>query len=119
MPMIEFITPIITVSEANSSEHWLKKSKRHKLQKKWIWIYWKKQNYTVKTPCVITLTRIGGRKLDVGDNLPMSLKYVRDAISEMIHPNLPPGKADDDPLITWLYNQEPGDFKGVKINIEY
>lgn len=101
-----FTIPIRTVSEANSSEHWSKKSARHKKQKKWVRIYMNGKG--IHPPCHIKLTRIAPRKLDKDDNLPTSFKYIKDYIADVIKPGLAPGRADDDETITWDYAQEKG-----------
>jgi len=72
----------------------------------------------IKPPLKITMTRCSPRSLDAGDNLPMSLKYFRDAVAEWIHPGLQPGRADDDPLIEWAYAQIKRTQQSVIIEIE-
>ncbi len=107
--------PIATVSEANTFEHWTDKHRRHKKQKERTHLMLPAQKYPL--PCSINLTRISPRNLD-GDNLVSSMKHIRDAVAEKIHPGLAPGRADDDPLITWNYSQEKGQPKqqGVRIS---
>lgn len=65
-------------------------------------------------PCNVRLTRIG-RRLD-DDNLRGALKYIRDAIAELLVPGLAIGRADDDERINWEYNQEKGKV-GVRIEV--
>jgi hypothetical protein len=67
-------------------------------------------------PCHIVLTRIGKKKLD-SDNLPMSMKWVRDAVADQLIPGLLPGRADDDSRITWDYAQEIAKEYAVRIEI--
>lgn len=113
----EFLIPIRTISEANTSEHWSKKSVRKKKQAYWVRIFMK--GSSAQPPCHIKLTRIAPRRLD-DDNNTMALKYVRDAIADQINPGLAPGRADDSCHgITWEYDQEKGIPKsyGVKIEI--
>lgn len=114
--IVDWDTYIKTVSEANSSEHWTKKAKRHRLQKKSIWAFFKRDNPNITLPCLIKLTRIGKKLLD-DDNLPVSMKYIRDAIADQIFPNLAPGQADNDKRLKWEYSQEIGSKYGVKIEI--
>lgn len=109
---------IKTVSEANSSEHWSKKHKRHKLQKKALAWKWLEENPSISLPCKVKLSRIAPRLLDFGDNLPVSMKYIRDAIADKIIPGLAVGRADDDPNITWDYGQERGGVKEYAVRIE-
>lgn len=107
--------PIYTVSEANTQQHWTKKKKRTDLQKKWIWLLFQREKPSIPLPCTIKLTRIGKRMLD-DDNLPMSLKTVRDAIADQINPGKAAGQADSDLRMKWEYGQEIGSY-GVKIEI--
>jgi hypothetical protein len=103
--IVEWSIPIHTVSEANCSEHWTKKKKRHDLQKKWIWAYFKRSGTKIPLPCHIKLTRLGKKLLD-SDNLPVSMKWVRDSIADQLIPGMAAGRADDDSRITWQYSQE-------------
>ena len=122
---LEWLLPIVTVSEANKKEHWSVSSKRHKNQQRTLRILLPKDNYPI--PCIITLTRMGGRKID-DDNLPVSMKYCRDEISDIILGNVYQkgigltqkrlkGRNDDNPLVEWRYAQEAGLFKGIRISI--
>lgn len=107
--------PIYTVSEANTQQHWTKKKKRTDLQKKWIWLLFQKEKPSIPLPCVIKLTRIGKRDLD-DDNLPVSMKYIRDSISSQIFPNKASGQADNDSRIKWEYAQERGHY-AIRIEV--
>lgn len=109
--------PLRIISEANASEHWSKKHKRHKKQKGFVNLYCK-WIASIKPPCLIKLTRISPRKLDKDENLPMAFKYIKDAIADLIHPGLAPGRADDDDSISWEFAQEKGDPKTYSIKIE-
>jgi hypothetical protein len=108
----EFILHINTVSEANSSEHWTKKAKRHALQKQYIRL--SSNRIPKELPIHIKLTRIGGRFLDKHDNLPCSLKYIFDEVCAQITGNHVAGRADDDERISVEYSQEKGSKKGVR-----
>lgn len=124
---LSWLLPIITVSEANrTNEHWSIKSKRHKNQQRSLRILLPKSGYPL--PCVITLTRMGSRKLD-NDNLCGAFKWVRDEISDIILGNVYQeglnltqkrlkGRNDDDPRIEWQYAQEAGKYKGIKIDVK-
>ena len=59
---------------------------------------------------VVTLTRIGARKLD-SDNLARSMKAVRDGIADAL------GIDDGSDRIEWKYAQEKGKY-AVKVTIE-
>lgn len=106
-----------TVSEANCSEHWTSKSKRHNQQRKAIAWKWVESKPEITPPCIIKLTRIAPRALDDDNNI-MSLKYIRDSIADKIHPGLAPGRADDDKRIKWEYGQERGVPKEYAVKIE-
>ena len=110
--------PIKTVSEGNCSEHWTKKSKRHKSQQKHIWIAWQPIKKIVALPCVITLTRYAPGTLDKQDNLPYSMKWIVDAIAAEITGDYRYGRADSTDLIDWFYAQEKSSFYAIKISIE-
>lgn len=110
--------PIKTASEANSSEHWTKKAKRHRLQKQWIKAAFLKERPQIAIPCAIVLVRIAPRKLDVHENLPMSFKYITDAICEYIYPGLKPGQADGKGGISFEFRQEKGKPREYAVRIE-
>ncbi len=61
-----------------------------------------------KLPCVICLTRIAPRSLDHADNLPMSMKSVRDGIADWL------GVDDRSDQIQWQYDQRKG--SGPRVN---
>jgi hypothetical protein len=46
------------------------------------------------------------RKLDT-DNLQGAFKWIRDEVANQLVPGKQPGRADDDPRISWEYDQEP------------
>jgi hypothetical protein len=62
-------------------------------------------------PILVTLVRLGGRHLDKDDNLNVSMKWVRDAIADVL------GIDDDHDLIDWAYGQEKCDKVGVRVTI--
>ena len=111
--------PIKTISEGNCFEPWQVRHKRHKAQKKAVFVYMLPMKHLLKLPCVITLVRLASRFLDVGDNLPMSLKYIRDGVAEQITGDYVPGRADNNTGLTWKYDQEKSKKYGVKIIFEF
>ena len=114
--MTTFITiPLRLQSEANSSEHWSKKAKRHKQQKMVVRAYMQWQ--TCDLPCTITLTRAAPRPFD-SDNLQSAFKYIRDTIAAYIIGNDIPGIADSDIRITWKYEQKKTKDKEHYITIQ-
>lgn len=116
---IEVTLPIRTVSEANSSEHWTKKHKRHKKQQFLVTLAIKGLKCKLTLPCEIKLTRYAPRCLDKHDNLPMSFKYILDCICGIITPGKKAGRADDDDRISVLYHQEKSKKYSIKIEITF
>lgn len=114
--IVNWIIHLQTVSEANSSEHWTIKKKRHDIQKQSIWYHFLKHKPKINLPCHIKLIRLGRRKLD-SDNLPTSMKWIRDAIADSLIPGLQPGRADDDSRLSWEYDQESSKENGVCVII--
>lgn len=115
--IIEWHLPIKTVSEANSSEHWTKKHKRHKAQQWAIWIEFTKIENKIPLPCYVKLTRVSPRFLDIGDNLPCAFKWIKDSIATHLTGISAYGRADDCKEITWEYDQEKGKPQSVKVEI--
>jgi len=117
--MIEKIIPLRIISESNKSEHWSKKSARHRKQKHMISLFLKPVISKISLPCHVQLTRIAPRMLDEHDNLRSSLKWVVDSIAGLLLPNLAEGRADDDKRISWSYNQERRGIReyGLKVVI--
>ncbi len=115
-----FDLPVKTVSEANSSEHWLKKGKRHQHQKWAVIKAFHDNKFKFNLPVEITLIRIAPRSLDKEDNLPCSMKYIKDYIADQLIPGKAAGRADDSKEITWKYEQKRGKVKEnyVQVMIE-
>lgn len=109
--------PLKTISLTNSRLHWRALSLFHRKQKMVVRLALQplliKENIT--PPCQITLTRFSHKKLD-DDNLPSAFKAIRDQIADLLFPGLPPGKADDSPLISWAYEQKKGPM-AIEIDI--
>ncbi len=112
----EWILPIKTVSELNSTEHWTKKYRRKKTQGYLIFYEWNQNPPKLKFPLHIILTRLSARQLDIGDNLPAAFKAIRDMLANLIFPGLAAGQADSDQRISWEYKQEKS--KGYNVKIE-
>lgn len=108
------------LSEANISEHWGTRKKRHDEQKEAILSQWNKDNPEISLPCTIHLYRVYPRFLDSGDNLPISLKHCRDTIADLIIPGQKKGRADNDPRLSWEYSQRKpfkNESKGLEMII--
>ena len=117
--MIEKIIPLKIISEANISEHWIKKRARHKKQQAVIKLILRPEISKISLPCHVELTRIAPRMLDEHDNLRSSMKWIVDAIAGLLLPNLAAGRADDDKRISWAYGQERRGIReyGLKVVI--
>ena len=131
MPSTIFEIPIRTISEANCSQHWTKKSKRHKQQQLFVRLAYAKYVNGLILPCIVTMTRLAPRILD-DDNLCSAFKWIRDELSESMLPDKSAtyvarngklkklkGRADSDERITWKYSQEKNTTYGVRIVIEF
>jgi hypothetical protein len=117
--IICWVLPIETVSEGKNSEHWRRKSERHKLQKLKVKTAFLKERPKIQLPTHVVITRIAPRELDVHDNLPYSLKWIADAIAENLTGDFIPGHADRIKDITWEYRQKKGQVKEYSVMIEF
>lgn len=131
---IEITMPIFTVSEANGgakraykrngktcykSEHWTDKHRRHKLQKGTVFLLLRPHRSSLTLPCSIKLTRFAPDKLDRFDNLPMALKWVLDAVCEIVTGDNRPGRADaHSGIVDVTYSQVESKEYGIKVRIE-
>jgi len=131
MTKIMWEIPLTTVSEANSSEHWSKSSKRHRQQQFFIRAMFHGLKEEIPLPCKITLTRLNSRGLDKSENLPMAFKYIKDEIALCIFPEYRKsyvakngkikqikGRGDEDVRLNWDYAQEKSSRMGIRIEIE-
>jgi hypothetical protein len=125
--------PIKVVSEANCSEHWTEKSKRHQRQQFFVRISYKKYVADVgkvNLPCKIKFTRLSPRSLDCEENLPMAFKWIKDEIGACLFPEKVvlykkksgkiasnKGHADSDPRVSWEFFQEKSKSYGIRIEI--
>jgi len=122
--------PLSTVSESNCSENRWVKSKRHATQQLFIRALFNRETKDIPLPCNVILTRISPRFLD-DDNLPMSMKWIRDEIGACLFPDKVviykkksgkyasnKGHADSDPRVKWIYAQEKGQALGIRIEFE-
>lgn len=116
---ISMVLPIHAHNEANSSEHWTKKQKRHQHQKFIVINCMKSIKNYLKLPCQITFTRLSPKFLDAHDNLPMSFKYILDAITATITGDFRPGIADSNPGFIFKYDQIKSNDNQIKILFEF
>ena len=110
--------PIKTISEANRFEHWKKRADRQRVYLDLIKLTMGPIAPSIKLPCKVTLKRFGLKLLDSHDNLPMSFKRIVDVLAEILT-GKGRGKGDNDPRITWKYDQEKSFSYGVKIVFEF
>ncbi len=105
--------PLQLVSEANQREHHMVKHRRKKQQQLAVHYALMAVRPTVLFPLLVTLTRVGGRKMD-DDNNVSSMKACRDAVAKYL------GVDDgDERRVTWAYGQRPGGkVKGCEIRME-
>lgn len=113
--MLTVVVPVRVISEANARGHWRARHRRTRdtrhvvtmcLDAAW--------GVTPPSPpLVVRLTRIAPRSLDVGDNLPMSLKAAKDAVAKWLG-------VDDrrDDLVRYEYSQEKGQPREYAVRIE-
>jgi hypothetical protein len=111
--------PLQTVSEANCFEPWQVKHGRHKQQGKIVALGLNPLRDKVKLPCKIMLTRFAPDELDAFENLPMSFKYIVDAVCAIITGDYRPGRADGDKRISLACNQVKSNEYGIRIEITF
>jgi hypothetical protein len=111
--------PLQTKSEANCFEPWQVKHRRHKDQQRVVTLGLKPLRDKISLPCKIMLTRFAPDELDVFDNLPMSFKYIVDAVCAIITGEYRAGKADSDKRITIACDQVKSKEYGVRIEIMF
>lgn len=100
--------PVHAQSTANMREHYMARYRRMKIHRETA--CWALQGHRPVLPAVVTLTRIGRRKLDAHDNLRSALKGVVDGIADWLKVK------DDDPRIEWRYDQRTGE-PGVEVTV--
>lgn len=99
-----------TESTMNKREHWAKRAKRAKTERRALWANTQNLREGCVPPLTIRLTRIAPRPLD-DDNLAASFKACRDGIADAF------GMNDRDPLIRWEYSQERGKPKQYAVEV--
>ena len=100
----------------NLHESWRAKHSRDKKQRK---VLRQLLNYEKKPtlPVVITLNRIGKRKMDF-DNLVFAFKGIRDEVADYLIPGLKSGRADDDKRLTFKYTQSIAKDYSIEVIID-
>lgn len=115
---IEILLPLRTVSEANCFEHWMKKHKRHKDQKRAVMFAMiPVKEFITTNNCTLRFTRFAPGTLNAHDNLRMALKYIVDQTCAEIMNDFRPGRADDGDNFNFEYAQEKSKMYAIKIEI--
>ena len=109
-PVVKIILPLKLPSLANARLHWRALDKIKRSQKDAV-TAWMRHRQFPPLPVVVTITRIGKRRLD-GDNLQAAAKYVRDQIAAIYETD------DGSDLFVWRYEQRLGETYAVEIDIE-
>ena len=132
MSAITVLIPMKAESEPNRRDHWRTRHKRSAKQRGDVALMVRNafqlrgiRAGAVLLPAVVTLTRVAPCPLD-DDNLPPSLKAVRDQVAVQL--GLPlkrlargqgvPTADDRDPRVTWKYDQDERNCYAVRITIE-
>jgi HrpA-like RNA helicase len=116
---VRVVLPIRTVSEANSFEPWRLKHARHKEQQRLVALALNPLRPNMRLPCRLMLTRFAPDELDAFDNLPMSFKYIVDAVCAIITGDYRAGHADSDKRISIACDQKKSDAYGIRIEITW
>lgn len=111
--------PLQTVSEANCFEPWQAKHARHKNQQKIVALFLNPHKSKITLPCKVMMTRFAPDELDAFENLPMSFKYIVDAICAIITGDYRPGRADSDKRISLSCAQVKSKAYGIRIEITF
>lgn len=109
------IYPERIVSTSNLREHWSKRAKRAKAQRKLAWGCLVEALHHCKNPelpCAVTLIRIAPRQLDGHDNLSAGFKATVDGVADFLDIK------DNDSRVTWRYEQRKGKPKQYAVQIE-
>jgi len=115
--MLHALLPIKTISEANCFQPWRTKYQRHEAQQKAIYWTLSPLKKNISLPCTVLMIRHGKNLLDEDDNLRMALKWIKDAIAELLTNDFCPGRADNNKEIRWQYQQEKKDYYALEIKI--
>lgn len=107
---MKFHIPTKLPSLANERLHWRRMDHLKRLQRR-ATLCCMVGLHLPPLPLVVTITRIGPRKLD-DDNLASACKYVRDQIAEVV------GEDDGSPLYTWRYVQRVGRSERYGVDVE-
>lgn len=109
---VEFAIPVRATFTLNSREHWASRARKRKAERTAVALAMRvrRARFDVDAGVVVTLTRVGPRKLD-DDNVQGALKAIRDEVAKQL------GVDDGDQRVTWRYAQERGEY-AVRARIE-
>jgi hypothetical protein len=97
---IRFEVPVETVNTSNRREHHMQRHRRAKGQRDATHLLW--PGWSGPALLVVRLTRVSPGTLDSGDNLPISMKSIRDEVARQLRLD------DASPLVRWVYAQAKG-----------
>ncbi|NNB91291.1 hypothetical protein [Corallococcus exiguus] len=97
---IRFEVPVETVNTSNRREHHMQRHRRAKGQRDATHLLW--PGWSGPALLVVRLTRVSPGALDSGDNLPISMKSIRDEVARQLRLD------DASPLVRWVYAQSQG-----------
>lgn len=105
------------VSGANTREHHMVRWKRGAKQKRDAFIHTSARCQKLRPgeTCVVTITRLGVRKLD-SDNLAISAKAVRDGIAAAL--GVDDGEEGPGGVYEWRYAQQKEKFYAVRVQVQ-
>lgn len=120
--LVDLIMPLKTINPLNCREHHMARARRVKRERRRVDAAllagpgWRVQHHLRRqlqagAKLVVTLERRSRGLLDSGDNLPASMKGVRDQIAEWL------GVDDRDPRVGWAYDQARASGFAVHITI--
>lgn len=110
--MISISIPLKTISTANARLNRFKLAAMTKAQRSTTRHALAAVAFPPSPPMTIVITRIGPKLLDVGDNLPISQKGVRDGVADWL------GVDDGHPELDWQYTQRCAGSKVYCVEIE-
>lgn len=116
---LTFVVPVRTRNVLNAREHWSVRHRRVRNQRRTVAGVLAIEG-VLRTPpplpVVVTLTRLGGRRLDPHDGLPAAMKAVADELAAWL------GCDDGDARVAFRYGQGQGPMPGaggaVEVRVE-
>lgn len=114
------VLPVRTQSLSNMREYWRRRHERsqnERLHTRAAWLKARAQRLAPGEMAAVHLVRVGPQLLD-DDNLPASLKTIRDELADLLLPGRRAGAADRDPRIRWTYGQQRGLAREYAVRIE-